>query len=432
MSFDLYSNEVTAHLDTLRPVTKAEPGAFDNFMSGAGRYAMQGFAKTGRAIDMLGAVGPIAQDKIMGTGTEAQDRYFKEHDDVFGSAVDYWTPKPNEVGVAGEVVGQMLGFIPQVIASPGLAIGSTQLSTGEDLVKAGVSSDKAQAVGAVQAAGLGLGIWVPILGKTLTQRVLLGGAGFNVVQGAATRGASEAILKGTPAEGQYQAFDPTQLTLDTLMGAAFGGLAHVMPGMRAEGEAWQKRLSDWGQKLKPSEVDALLTLRQAQHLNADSMPGKPVDVQDYSAHVDRMRQAIDQLAQDKPVSVEDMPAPKFEPDPARTADAEARLKEMQGQIDAVAKENGVVILPDKAPPPDQSAPQNLLPEAAGLDPLQAEAHRFAAENPDLPIVIGKNADGTDITTTPRQMLDDATAVVEQAKADASLFEIAAGCLLGAN
>jgi len=649
MSFDLYREEVDNRLSSLRPVANPEPGVWDNFTAGAGKVAMQTFAKAGRAASMAAAPLAMAFEKAPGS-TEVQDKFFKAHDDIFGRAVDYWTPKPGEVGVAGQVVGQLLGTLPMVFASPALTVAQTQLSVAEDMARKGVDAGTAQAIGATQAAGLGLGIWVPILGKTLAQRVLVGGAGFNVVQGGATRAISAQLAEGTAAEGDFKTFDPTALTLDVLLGAAFGAIAHINPRMRAEGEAWQKRLTEWGAKLKPSEVDALAALRQAQHLNADSMPGKPVDVADTNAHVDRMRQAIDDLANDRPVNVEDMPAPRFEADAARAAEAEETMKilfhgsqhefdvfdiskigtgqgahtygrglyfaenqevartyqrglksafdtpsgrvkfeEMDFSDDALAadyiaraggdfqkalaaeeafaktvdnptterstkrvraliaqwqkegwqyvppqgglykvavpheaiakmldwdkpfsqqtpevqamlsanryfpppkngkplgewiaklrkdgdpeitfKELGIagfkyldqgsrsdgkgtsnyVLFDDALPkiierngvkvsPPETAPSAKVVPEAgkpageeAGLDPLAAEAIRFASENPDLPIMVGKNADGSDITTTPRQWLEDADATMRQANDDVKLFEIAAGCLFG--
>lgn len=652
MSLDLYREEIDNRLASLRPATEPEPGMFDNFLAGSGKVAMQTFAKAGRAASM--AVAPLAMAlEKSPDSTELQDKYFKAHDDIFGNAVDYWTPKPGEVGAAGQVVGQLLGTLPMVFASPALTVAATQLSTGEDLVRKGVDAGKAQAVGGVQAAGLGLGIWVPILGQTLAQRVLLGGAGFNVAQGLATRAASAELLEGTPGAEDFKALDPTALTLDVLLGAAFGGIAHINPRMRAEGDAWHAKLKEWGAKLKPSEVDALATLRQAQHLNADSLPGKPVDVEDVNAHVARMRQAIDDLANDRPVQVEDLPAGRFEADTARQAEAEkmvsglieeagplpeptkvspqdtaasfdafvqkylesqpidtfdyerriavaeaeirndymlgnkdgdaffkqlkkedaarffdedgdltdagnARYVELQDEavskearnqigepqqrvvdfsdpkdaaqvlrdyLDASGLEPNVVggsgksrskyfeiengkrlirvsdhelpdtyvndsdidvLLPkdsaealakikevaatlventtaansrelgsqapegagmqerpavraDESGSPEEPAQSDIAAggksDSAGAgdasqDPLATSAARFAAENPDLPIVIGKNADGSDITTTPRQWLEDADAAMRQAQDDARLFEIAAGCLLG--
>jgi hypothetical protein len=622
MSLDLFA-ETDNVLANLRPVADPGPGVWDNFTAGAGKVAMQTFAKAGRAASMAAAPLAMALEKAPGS-TEVQDKFFKAHDDIFGRAVDYWTPKPGEVGEAGQVVGQLLGTLPMLFASPALTVAQTQLSVAEDMARKGVDAGTAQAIGATQAAGLGLGIWVPILGKTLAQRVLLGGAGFNVVQGGATRAISAKLAEGTAAEGDFKTFDPTALTLDVLLGAAFGGIAHINPRMRAEGEAWQKRLTEWGAKLKPSEVDALATLRQAQHLNADSMPGKPVDVADTNAHVDRMRQAIDDLANDRPVNVEDMPAPRFEVDAARAAEANAAIKAMQDEAKAegmVLEENVLpkVSLPETVPSmadpiyrqsieamanetgwaeqggrvirdqdgqvsgrtswvpnaewwpgrpkelseakakkairkaldgePLKPAEQRLIdymleysrervapalrrlealdeaeraniandlmadgmeghvrdiadadivgraaeiddgalekaailyqnddaafireaerivnehaarqpdanaeavgrgqenrpaPEtaearpgadtkAADLDPIASAAARFAAENPDIPMFVGKNADGSDITTTPAKWLEDADAAMRQANDDVKLFEIAAGCLLG--
>jgi len=630
MSFDLYSEETGNRLAGLRPVKEPEPGMFDNFLAGSGKVAMQTFAKAGRAASLALAPAAIGLDKAKSylndtaPSTEIQDKFFKAHDEIFGRAVDYWTPNPNEVGAAGQIVGQLMATLPMVVANAPATVASTQLSTGEDLVRKGVDSGKAQAVGAVQAGGLGLGIWVPILGKTLAQRVLLGGAGFNATQGLATRAASGKLLEGTPGAEDYKAFDPTALTLDVLLGAAFGGIAHINPRMRAEGDKWHAKLAEWGKTLKPSEVDALATLRQAQHLNADSLPGKPVDVQDVNAHVDRMRQALDDLANDRPVSVEDMPAGRFEADEARAAEANAivggwlreteaeraamtaadaeaaalrqpaepeaptiadpiyrqaietmanetgwaeqggrvirgqdgqvtgrtswvpnaewwpgrpkelseakakqaiakalageplkpaeqrlvdymldyakervapALRRLEGldeaerarmandllsegldgnvrdladyelirqasEIDEGALEKAAIMYqnddvafireaerivgehasrqPNQGAAPDgggearqaAAARPDAGTQEAGLDPLAASAARFAAENPDLPIVIGKNADGSDITTTPRQWLEDADAIMRQAQDDARLFEIAAGCLLG--
>jgi hypothetical protein len=312
VSLDLYERETQERLSTMQPVEHLEAGTWDGFARGTGLSAMRGLARIGRTIDMAGAVGPILKDAVTG-GTELQDRYFREHDEVWGSAVDYWTPKRGEVGVAGEIAGQLLSLLPVVLASPGLAVADAYLGTAEDLVKQGVDAGKAQAVGAVQAVGLGLGIWVPILGRNGWERILVGGAGFNVAQGITMRGVSGAILEGTPAAKAFEAFDGHALTLDVLLGLAFGSFAHLNPEMRAQGaKAWE-RIGAWAQKLEPSELAAIAALRQAQHANVDSFPGgKPAGPQDIEAHVNRLRVATEQILRGEPVHVEDMPAPKTE------------------------------------------------------------------------------------------------------------------------
>lgn len=243
--------------------------------------------------------------------------------------------------MAGQVAGGLLSLLPQIIASPGLGVASTQLGTAEDLTNQGVNAGRANVVGGIQGAGLGLGVWLPILGANLWQRVLLGGVGLNTTLGITTRGASGALLKGTPGAEDYKAFDPAAITLDVLLGAAFGSMAHLSPEARAHGAATVEKLRDWARNFKPSDVDALATLRQAQHLNVDSVPGKPEAPADVEAHVAKVKTAIEQLERNQPVETSDMPAGKFEPDPARTAEAARRVDEMVKSADEIRAAEGL-------------------------------------------------------------------------------------------
>lgn len=451
MAFDLFSQESSARLDSLRPVTRPDPGAFDNFLTGTGQVAMRGMAETGRAASLAFSAIPVAIDKAASLAkgketTDAQDSYFSTvHDPVFKRAVDRWTPSSGEVGSAAEITGQLLSTLPLIVASPAAAIAATGLSTAESLSNKRVTTGKAIATGAVQAAGLGLGVWMPILGNNLWQRTLIGGAGFNVAQGVATRGASSAILQGTPAAEDFKAFDGEALTLDALLGLAFGGLAHLSPSSRKQGsDAWT-RIEEWAGKLKPSEVDAIATLRQAQHMNLDSTPGRPADIPDIDKHVQAMRQAIDDLVNDRPVNVEDLVgSAKFIADPARAADQAQMVKVMDAEATAIAKELGV----EPTPPADMTVRQDatmarpidapVSPEAADKtgqpktqDPVASEASRFAADNPDVPLSIGKDAEGNPITKSVRQYLEESDGMVLQAQDDARLFEVAAACMMGA-
>ena len=432
MSFDLYSQESEARIGGLRPIKTPEPGAFEGFFRGAGMRTMRTFAETARAGSLI--VNSMAADteaRVTGDRLAAQDKYFKQHDETFQRAVDYWTPKPGEVGAAGEIVGQLLGLIPQVIAAPAVAVAGTQLSVAEDLVRKGVDSGKAGAVGAAQAGGLGLGIWMPILGQNLWQRVALGGAGFNVLQGTATRAASGAILEGTPAADDFKAFDGTAVTLDALLGLAFGGLAHLSPAARAQGERAWRRIESWTKGLQQSEVDAIATLRQAQHLNVDSAPGLLATHADIDAHVQRIRTAIDQLAADKPVDVADLPAAQFKADPARAAEQKAIAAELGAEANRVMAETGMRApgerLPDRA---TAQGPESLT-ESAG-DPLQSEAQHFAESHPEVELTVGRDADGQPIRRKLKEYLEEVDATVARAHEDAKLFDVAAACLLGAN
>ena len=112
MSLDLFQDQNEKRLAELPLTTRIEPNIWDGFIPGTAQTAMRSFAETGRAASLAGAVGPIAYDAFSG-GTEMQDKYFKFHNEVFGNAVDYWTPNPGTVGTAGEVAGTLLATVHQ-------------------------------------------------------------------------------------------------------------------------------------------------------------------------------------------------------------------------------------------------------------------------------------------------------------------------------
>lgn len=441
MSLDLYSEEAQDHLSGLRPVDRPETGVFDGFLKGTGMFAMRNFARAGSAVDLAGAVGPIAKEYFGVGEPDEVSRYFKEHDDIFGSAIKYWTPKPDEVGVAAEVAGGLLSTLPLVIASPAFAVGATYMGTAEELMQKGISPGKAQAVGAAQAVGLGLGVWMPILGQNLWQRVFVGGAGFNTAQGIVLRGASGALLEGTQAGDEFKAFDGQALTLDVLLGLAFGSVAHLSPAQRAQGGAAWERIGEWARRLDPSQVDAIATLRQAQHSNVDSAPGKLAGIQDVAAHVDRLKTAIDQLAKGDQVAVDDHRMPEFAPDPKREAAAERRLATAQDVAERVRKDEGIPEITEPKteapaaepggtePPP----PRGAAGEAAGAEaphPALLEAEKIVAERPDLKLRMGTGADGEPVTVSAKDYLEQTKTEAAKARENAKLIATAAQCLLG--
>lgn len=305
---DLYETENGDRLSALKPTDTIAPGVFDGFIRGTGMETMRQFARTGRAIGMAGSIVPIVEDAFTG-GTTAQDRYFKELDERVGSAVKAWTPEPNEVGVAGQVTGTLLSMIPMVMANPALAIANMGLGIPQDLVEQygeEVSAGKAVAAGTAMSLGLGLGIKVPIFGRSLFERVLLGGVGFNVIQGAAMRKAAQIALKGTPAEKDFEALNAMELTIDALLGAAFGTIAHLSPAQRAEGQKAWETMERWGKAMRGDQKDALIVMRSAQHTNVDTLPGTPTSPEAMNSHVEKVKAAIDQTLRGEPVNVENV------------------------------------------------------------------------------------------------------------------------------
>lgn len=420
MSFDFFPNEQGATLlnAARKPSTTPEPGVFDNFAKGVGMYTMRSLAEAGRAVDMAGAVFPIAYDAVVG-GTEQQDRYFKEHDEVFNGAVDYWTPKPGEVGTAGQVAGQLAGGVMQAIVSPALLVGTTQLSASEDLVRSGVDSTTAQVVGGIQGTSMAVGLKLPYLGQTLATRVL-SGAGGNLMQGTAGALASSEVLKAEGYDKQAEQFNPWDLrarALDVMLGAAFGGLAHI----DAKGKLQE------APKLTPTDEAALLVANQARHLEDVTPQGRPATDADATMHADAMRRAIDQVLRGEQVTVDDIVRDmRLVPDEAQYQQRAEIMSEAQRIAEQVAPFDPIVPKME----PTRPLADNIPMEG---DPASIQARRFATEQPDLTIPTNRaDADGNPVTMRAADAIALADAEVAHAQATAAnLFKTAANCLLGA-
>lgn len=398
-----------------RPVdlSPQSPGIFHNFGGGIGTYFMRSMAEAGRGLDLLGSVVPIAHDAIVG-GTANQDQYFKEHDDVFGRAVDYWTPKPGEVGAAGEVLGSVSGNLLQFTTNPVLALNTAQMGVSEDLVKQGVNAPAAVGAGTLASLGLVAGIKIPIAGKTLAQRVATGVAG-NVGQGVAQAAATHTLLKAAGAPEQVAAqFDPWDLkarTIDTLMGAAFGVAAHIGAPK---------------QEFTQQQKDALMLVNQARHLEDASSPGRPATEADLTKTVAATRQAIDQMLRGEPVQVEGLVRDvAIESDPSKRA----QHAEAATVIDeALPKPSNPIEAPKMM---DTTEPQT--PDVSG-NPSPQDGALPAPQFPDtvrLPSGEFDPKTGEPTTMSANDYIAKAHAELADAKSrGAELFRAAAGCLLG--
>lgn len=449
MSFDFFPREQSATLlnAARNPSLIPEAGAFDNFLPGAGAYAMRSLAEVGRAVDMAGSVFPIAYDAITGDKNNTErDRYFDEHNAVFNHAVDYWTPKPGEVGAAGQITGQLAGGVLQAVVAPALLVATSQLSAAEDLARQGVDAGAANVVGDIAGIGAAVGLKLPFLGKTLASRVLTGAAG-NVVQGAATAGASHAVLDaaGNPVQAaQYDALDIKARLLDAMLGAAFGGLAHL------------------DAKLTPTDKAALLVANQARHLEDTTAPGRPATDTDRTQHVQAMREAIEQVLNGEPVAVDGpLRGVQFHPDEAQ---ARARTEVADEALRIASQEkSGEPIAPTGTTRPaaafeassglTDNSPAGLTTRIARavrqfldgepvtgearrpdtVDPVTAKARQAVAENPDLLYPTGQvNADGSPMRLRAADALALADAEAAHAKdVGIDVFRTAANCLLGA-
>lgn len=431
MSFDFFPNEQDAGLlnATRKPSTAPDPGVWDGFAQGTGQYAMRSLAEAGRAVSMAGAVVPMLADKLTSgdnfSGTSLTDQYFQNHDEVFNNAVDHWTPRPGEVGTAGQVAGQLAGGVMQAIISPALLVGTAQLSSAEDLVRNGVDATTANTVGAIQGAGMAVGIKLPFLGQSLATRVM-SGSGGNLVQGTATALASSEVLKGQGFGQEAERFNPWDLrarTLDVMLGAAFGGLAHL------EAKGGPKQTVDQAApKLTPTDEAALLVANQARHLEDSTSQGRPATDADATMHADAMRQALDQVLRGETVTVDGLTK-----DMMMVAD-DAQLQQ-RAEVTEEAQRIAAQDAPAEPPIFTTIGDKPLMPDtlAADHDPASLKARQFAQEQPELTIPTGRVAeDGTPINLKATDAIAQADAAVTHAQSTAAnLFKTAAHCLLGA-
>ena len=129
---------------------------------------------------------------------------------------------------------------------------------------------------------------------------LLTGASINTVFGAANRATMHTVLDANGYDAmaeQYRVLDGQALASDIILGAAFGGIAHL------HGPA-------------PSTIDAAHTLADSAHVE-QSADGVPTTPQARDLHVQQMSDAVEALFNDNPVT--DMQMPDTVPNPAQDA-----------------------------------------------------------------------------------------------------------------
>lgn len=260
------------------------------------------------------------------------------------------TPNPATTGTAFQIVhglaegaslavgGAAAGGIPGAVALTGSVEGA---STVQERLAAGVTPGVALAEGGVSAVASGLGVMIPGgFGKTLATR-LLTGVSSNVGLGFASRYADHKILEanGYPEmAAQQKVWDSTAVLTDALLGAAFGGLAHLHG---AEGKAIKAAAAE------PGMVDAALVTNLAVH-DRNLAVGVPVDPTSTHAHQDALQVSNEQLLEGKPndVSQTGVNEAKFATRPideARQAEAQAIAQESVPELQRRTEVRGSIL-----------------------------------------------------------------------------------------
>lgn len=279
-----------------------DPGFFHNVGTSVGMGIMKGGAKTVQALG-IAASAPLAMlerdqstDRVLSgyAPGELTDAYYRQLDEFVTSAVDYWTPAPEDTGTAGRILGGFSEIALPLLAgggNPTLLVGTTELAGATELAREGVAPETAIGVGALEGASSAAGFRIPFLGKTLATR-MFSGAGGNLALNRTSLALEQAALQAGGEDDLAKNFDPFSAEgagVDVLSGFLFGGLAHAAHGrMQA-------------QKLPREVLNALLTLDNAHHFQEGTAPGISADLESSGAHQEALEQAINAVLSGEPV-----------------------------------------------------------------------------------------------------------------------------------
>lgn len=402
---------------------QAEPDMdlFEGAGEAVGLGLLRGSVKLSRGAAMAGAVLPIAYDSVFSDDTEAQDWYFKNViDDKFNRTVDMLTPNAEDMGTAANVLGGLAEMLPQLAGGGASLVGSMQMNTGIDMVRQGVDSTTAQVVGAVSGVATGVGVALPMIGKTLTQKVL-GNAALNPLVGMVQRGITGEVLesKGYDAlADQQKVFDAEAVALDVLSGAVFGAVDFKMGGKA-------QTMDDFVGISKAK--DAVSTLVNYRHKAVDSAPGIPADNATMVRHIEAIDDATDALLKGNPVDVSgrfDKDATFIQRPQAEPLNIDSVFDDVIDDLPLRADELEPRQMPEAATPKDVE-PAKAVEPAGAVDDDLAQVELAIKDIGDFDVRTGDNineitgaveggkyAKASDLLTTIKAQFDDAAKMSE--------------------
>lgn len=251
---------------------------------------------------LAAATVPMAIDKL--TGTELTDTWMKFAVDPAIQFRDSLKINPKTNGTALQILDSLGSLIPQAVLTGPVGTGVLSgISETAGQISDGMPLDVSTKLGFTTGVSNALGVGLPAaVGSTLVQRLATGMAG-NAGLGAMDRKARHDILADAGFQQQadhYQWNDSKGLLIDSVLGAAFGGLAHLTGGVADSRTTGEKLLGGLSEFTLPSHVDAALTANEARHVE-DLAPGIPTTAEANNAHVDTLYSALDAVSRGEPV-----------------------------------------------------------------------------------------------------------------------------------
>jgi hypothetical protein len=453
--------------------TKGAPealGAFDNFWASVGGNLAAGALKVGEMgtyfKDPDEAAAEAMAHGLRGDTTDWQEKDWQARADarrLLAQKAKDVMPNPLKTGWASNLVGGLAQVVPTAVVGGAIAgpagamalVGGSQ-GVGDyeqsrlDGVDASTAAKKAALTGV--ASGLGVGIPMAKAGAGILTNLGIG-AGVNVGLGMAQRAGTAAILDAGgyhDMAAQYKWLDGEAIAVDAVLGAAFGGLGHLMHGA-----------GETAARPTPEHVDAALALNDRLHVENEAQPGVHRTAESRDAGVAAMDKAVtDMVVNDRMPDVAEAAARMdVEPNPAAHAFHEEVAKELDKELpkqeaahdtlteaEHVAKgeeltphvdEAGEPVRPKTAGAdaegkpltPHDNTPEGMA-EAGDVQPAErAMAEQIKNAHPDLEIPVGVDAEGNPTMRKFSDVMADMDRDIAQAQKDGVLHDVAVACFL---
>lgn len=382
----------------------------------------------------------VQKETIEQMGNSPVAREFRE------KARDF-LPDPASVGMAGQIahgvvanVGKAVGYSAAGPAGPVLFGVDVGINRAQELSDQGVDGFTAAEAGTVTALVSALGMRLPAaMGATRLQSTVIG-ATVNPALNVAELSGIQAILQHADYDGiaaQYQPFDPVNLAIASLSGAAFGA-------------AFFRGKASPAARLSPDEHAALLTMHEVRMRDGDALV-RPGDLPAASRANEAQILARQQLDEGQGVSV----AHLVEADTAQVAAVAQRVRSVLADEapEVLAQARQQLDAPEPLAQPVRSEPaapatgtaadiivekvrevvarmlgqdQAAQPEASTrpATPEQARAVEIAARSPDAVVRLD---DGAEVRMG--DLIRHADEVEAQAKTESTAYRAAVECVL---
>lgn len=328
-----------------------------------------------------------------------KEDFFKFVTTKLEDAEKYWTPDPESVGMAGQIIGAISGLPLQLAGGPGLMAVSAGLNQGTRLVDQGVNDTTATVAGVGAGVVNALMMKLPQAGTGIAQTAGL--VALNPLMGA---GQDYALKQGLESQGydkqaaEIDPLNPVARIVDLTMGGVFGAMGYHASRVNARAEATAfehvaARAEDYSSLIKnaggekaireqlPVEtVDSLDTVKSYLKMLETNPLDKKV-LAGVDKHLAALKTAMGDITEGRPVDVSAHVADVLKPEP--------KPLELQTLMDKWSAKYGM-------PPEEEAAISAIIQARANkmdipVDELVAKHFADVTNEQPLPGALMQNA-----------------------------------------